>query len=213
MIFWGAQNIAGESSLKIPNSTKAVNASKQIQLLIQHPDAATAPAMGTAALDVVAGAGIGANVAIVEDVQSPRFQRADELFEFPDGPQLSSSRDEFDFYVKAHEEEWTNILKSIEDNLADSTPLPEYITNLNLNIANASMEYVHYRKKDGSYTKRQSKILVFKITWFIVAFRTGASGNSYCRNGDLVLQKFSCSIFVDGLGHVLIEDILIAVLN
>ena len=25
MIFWGAQNIAGESSLKIPYSTKAVN--------------------------------------------------------------------------------------------------------------------------------------------------------------------------------------------
>ena len=169
--------------------------------------------MGTAVSDVVASAGIGADVAIIEGFQSPRFQRANELFEFPDGSQLSSSRDEFDFYVKAHEEEWIIILKSIEDNLANSTPLPEYITNLNLNIANASMEYVHYRKKDGSYTKRQSKILVFKITWFIMAFRTGASGNSYCRNGDLVLQKFSCSIFVDGLGHVLIEDILIAALN
>ena len=162
--------------------------------------------MGTAASDVVAGAGIGADVAIVVDVQSPRFQRADELFEFPDGSQLSSSRDEFDFYVKAHEEECTNILKSIEDNLANSTPLPEYITNLNLNIANASMEYVRYsyREKDGSYsyTKRQSKILVFKITWRIVAFCTGASGNSYYWNGDLVLWKFNCSIFVDGLGHV-----------
>ena len=64
------------------------------------------------------------------------------------------------------------------------------------------MEYVHYRKKGGSYTKRQSKILVFKITWCIVAFCTGASGNSYCRNGDLVLRNFNCSIFVDGLGHV-----------
>ena len=60
--------------------------------------------------------------------QSPRFQRADKLFKFPDGSQLSSSRDDFDFYVKAHEEEWTIILKSIEDNLANSTPLPVNIS-------------------------------------------------------------------------------------
>ena len=39
----------------------SVNAAKQIQLLIQHPDTATAAAMGTAASDVVAGSRFAIN--------------------------------------------------------------------------------------------------------------------------------------------------------
>ena len=129
--------------------------------------------------------------------QSPRFQRADKFSEFPDGSQLSSSRDEFSFYVKVHEKEWTNILKSIEDHLVKSAPLSEYITNLNFNIANTSMEYVLNRNKDGSYIKSKTKIIVFKITWFIAAFCTGASGVSFCWNGDLVICKLDCEILVN----------------
>ena len=64
------------------------------------------------------------------------------------------------------------------------------------------MQYVHHRNKDDSYTKSQKEILVFEITWCIVAFCTGASGNLFCRNGDLVLRKLDCEEFVDGLGHV-----------
>ena len=64
------------------------------------------------------------------------------------------------------------------------------------------MQYVHYRKKDGSYEKSEKKVLVFKITWCIAAFCTGASGVSFCRNGDLVLRKFHEEVIVDGLGHV-----------
>ena len=73
---------------------------------------------------------------------------------------------------------------------------------LNLNIANATMEYVLKREKDGSYSKSPKKVLVFGITWCITVFCTGASGVSYCWNGDLVLHKFNGTIFVDGLGHV-----------
>ena len=105
-------------------------------------------------------------------------------------------------YVKAHEEKWTNILKSIVDHLLNSTPLSEYITNLNLNIENASTQYVHHRNKDSSYTKSQKEILVFKITWYIVAFCTGASGMSFCWNRDLVIHKFDCKVLVDGKGRV-----------
>ena len=35
-----------------------------------------------------------------------------------------------------------------------------------------------------------------------MAFCTGASGNLFCRNGDLVLRKFYLEEFVDCLGHV-----------
>ena len=168
----------------------SVNASKQIQLLIGDPNAVAAALADDVDTDVVAvdadvpAVGIDAGVAISAGVQSTRFQRADKLFEFPDESQLSLSGEEFDFYVKVHEEEWTNILKSIEDHKVKSAPLSEYITNLNLNIANATMEYVHYRKKDGSYEKSEKKVLVFGITWCIVAFCTGASGVSFCRNGN-----------------------------
>ena len=41
------------------------------------------------------------------------------------------------------------------------------------------------------------------MSWCIIIFCTGASGVSYCWNGDLVLRKFDHTIFVDGLGHVL----------
>ena len=186
----------------------SVNASKQIQLLIGDPNAVAAALADDVDTDVVAvdadvpAVGIDAGVAISAGVQSTRFQRADKLFEFPDESQLSLSGEEFDFYVKVHEEEWTNILKSIEDHKVKSAPLSEYITNLNLNIANATMEYVHYRKKDGSYEKSEKKVLVFGITWCIAAFCTGASGLSYCRNGDLVLRKFHEEVLVDGRGRV-----------
>ena len=103
--------------------------------------------------------------AVCEGVQPPRCQQANKLFNFPDESQLSSSGDEFGFYVNAHEQEWANILNSIQNFLVYGTPLPEYITKLNLNIANASMEYVYYRNQDGSYTKSKTKILDFKITW------------------------------------------------
>ena len=59
------------------------------------------------------------------------------------------------------------------------------------------MEEVTYK----NVTK--SKVLVFKISWCIIIFCTGASGVSYCWKGDLVLRKFDHTIFVDGLGHVL----------
>ena len=49
------------------------------------------------------------------------------------------------------------------------------------------MQYVHHRNEDGSYNKSQKEILVFKITWYIIVFCTGASGVSFCRNGDLVM--------------------------
>jgi hypothetical protein len=165
----------------------SVNAAKQIQLLINDPDAVAA---------------VAATSDPVLDVADVQFQQADELFKFPDGSQLSMSGSEFPFYVEAHADEWTNILKSFEDHKVKSAPLSEYITNLNLNIANATMEYVHYRKKDGSYEKSEKKVLVFGITWCIVAFCTGASGVSFCRNGDLVLRKFHEEVIVDGLGHV-----------
>ena len=167
----------------------SVNAAVQIQLLIEHPDAvAAAAATGDPVLDVVAA-----------DIQ---FQQADELFKFPDGSQLSMSGSEFPIYVEAHADKWARILKSIEDHLVKDTPLPQYITDLNLNIANATMQHVHYREKDGSYTKSPKKVLVFGITWCIIVFCTGASGNSFCWNGDLVLHKFNGTKFVDGLGHV-----------
>ena len=169
----------------------SVNAAKQIQLLINDPDAVAAvAATSDPVLDVVA---------VDADVQ---FQQADELFKYPDGSQLSMSGSEFPFYVEAHADEWTKILKSIQDLVENGIPLPAYIANLNLNIANATMEYVHYRKKDGSYEKSEKKVLVFGITWCIVAFCTGASGVSFCRNGDLVLRKFHEEVIVDGLGHV-----------
>ena len=153
-----------------------------MQLLINDPDA-------VAAVDPVLD-----GVAIDADVQ---FQQADELFKFPDGSQLSMSGSEFPFYVEAHADEWTNILKSIEDHKVKSAPLSEYITNLNFNIANTSMEYVLNRNKDGSYIKSKTKIIVFKITWFIAAFCTGASGVSFCWNGDLVICKLDCEILVN----------------
>ena len=40
------------------------------------------------------------------------------------------------------------------------------------------------------------------MSWCIIIFCTGASGVSYCWNGDLVLHKFNGTIFVDGFGHV-----------
>ena len=164
----------------------SVNAAKQIKFLIKDPDAVAAvAATGDPVLDVVA---------IDADVQ---FQQADELFKFPDGSKLSMSGSEFPFYVEAHADEWTNILKSIEDHKVKSAPLSEYITNLNFNIANTSMEYVLNRNKDGSYIKSKTKIIVFKITWFIAAFCTGASGVSFCWNGDLVICKLDCEILVN----------------
>ena len=66
------------------------------------------------------------------------------------------------------------------------------------------MEYVYYRNKDGSQSyQKQHQDLVFKIIWcIIVVFCTGASGNSFCWNDNLVLHKFNRNIYVDGLGHV-----------
>ena len=64
------------------------------------------------------------------------------------------------------------------------------------------MQYVHHRNKDGSYTKSQKEILAFKITWYIVAFCTGASGMSFCRNRDLVIRKFDRKVLVDGKDRV-----------
>ena len=58
------------------------------------------------------------------------------------------------------------------------------------------------REKDGSYSKSPKKVLVFGTTWCIIVFCTGASGNLFCWNGDLVFHKFNGTIFVDGLGHV-----------
>ena len=87
---------------------------------------------------------------ICEGVQPPRFQRANELFEFLDRSQLSLSGDECGYFVKAHKQDQNNIPNSIEDNLVNGMTLPEYITKLNLNIANASMEYVYYRNDDGT---------------------------------------------------------------
>ena len=82
--------------------------------------------------------------AVCKGVQPPRCQQANKLFNFPDGSQLSLSGDEFGFYVNAHEQEWANILNSIQEFLVYGTPLPEYITKLNLNIANdASMDGVY----------------------------------------------------------------------
>ena len=133
-------------------------------------------------------------VAVDADVQ---FQQADELFKFPDGSQLSSlTKEEYDSEVIAHGRKWSNILQSIEGHLVKGALLPEYIIKLNLNTANASTEEVIYQNGKTSTT------LVFKITWCIVAFCTGASGKFYCRNGDLVLRKLDCEEFVDGLGHV-----------
>ena len=43
------------------------------------------------------------------------------------------------------------------------------------------------------------------MSWCIIIFCTGASGVSYCWNGDLVLRKFDHTIFVDGLGHVFVR--------
>ena len=132
----------------------------------------------------------------------PKFIDCKSLF-LKDGKLLSTlPQDAFNCEVIAHGSKWARILKSIEDHLVKDTPLPQYITDLNLNIGNATMEYVLKREKDGSYTKSPKKVLVFGITWCIIVFCTGASGVSFCWNGDLVLHKFNGTIFVDGLGHV-----------
>ena len=140
---------------------------------------------------------------VSEGVQLPRFQRADEIFFLLNGLQLSSlTQEEFNREVQAHKVKWHNILICIGNHIHYNHPLPEYIANLNLNIANASFQYVHCKNVDGIYTKSSKKILVFGITWCIAAFCTGASGVSFCRNGDLVLRKFREEVFVDGFGSV-----------
>ena len=81
-------------------------------------------------------------------VQSPRFQRADEIFFLPNGSQLSSltTKEVYDSEVIAHRiTSWASIYCSIED----SAPLLEYITNLNLNIAHASMDGVCTLQEQG----------------------------------------------------------------
>ena len=132
----------------------------------------------------------------------PRFIDCKSLF-LIDGDLLSTlTKVEFDFEVIAHELIWERHLYYIQAFKEKCCPLPADTAKLNLNIANATMEYVHYKEKDGSYTKSPKKVLVFGITWCIAAFCTGASGLSYCRNGDLVLRKFHEEVLVDGRGRV-----------
>ena len=132
----------------------------------------------------------------------PRFIDCKSLF-LIDGDLLSTlTKVEFDFEVIAHELIWERHLYYIQAFKEKCCPLPADTAKLNLNIANATMQHVHYREKDGSYTKSRQKVLVFGIPWCIIVFCTGASGNSYCLNGDLVLHKFNCTIYVDGLGRV-----------
>ena len=124
----------------------------------------------------------------------PRFIDCKSLF-LIDGKSLSTlSQEEYNSEVVAHGTKWARIRRSIQDHLVKDTPLPQYITDLNLNIANATMQHVHYREKDGSYTKSRQKVLVFGIPWCIIVFCTGASGVSFCWNDDLVLQKFDRTI-------------------
>ena len=132
----------------------------------------------------------------------PRFIDCKSLF-LIDGDLLSTlTKVEFDFEVIAHELIWKRHLYNIQAFKENCCPLPADTAKLNLNIENASMEEVIYREKDGSYTKSPKKVLVFGIPWCIIVFCTGASGVSFCRNGDLVLHKFEGTKFVDGLGHV-----------
>ena len=132
----------------------------------------------------------------------PRFIDCKSLF-LIDGDLLSTlTKVEFDFEVIAHELIWKRHLYNIQAFKENCCPLPADTAKLNLNIANATMQHVHYKEKDGSYTKSPKKVLVFGIPWCIIVFCTGASGVSYCWNGDLVLHKFNGTIFVDGLGHV-----------
>ena len=132
----------------------------------------------------------------------PKFIDCKSLF-LIDGDLLSTlTKVEFDFEVIAHELIWKRHLYYIQAFKENCCPLPADTAKLNLNIANATMQHLHYREKDGSYTKSPKKVLVFGITWCIIVFCTGASGNLFCWNGDLVLHKFNGTIFVDGLGHV-----------
>ena len=133
----------------------------------------------------------------------PKFIDCKSLF-LIDGDLLSTlTKVEFDFEVIAHELIWKQHLYNIQAFKENCCPLPADTAKLNLNIANATMQHVHYREKDGSYTKSPKKVLVFGIPWCIIVFCTGASGVSYCWNGDLVLHnKFNGTKFVDGLGHV-----------
>ena len=126
----------------------------------------------------------------------PRFIDCKSLFPI-DGDLLSTlTKVEFDFEVIAHELIWTRHLYYIQAFKENCCPLPADTAKLNLNIEIASMEEVIY--KNGT----RSTILVFGITWCIIVFCTGASGNLFCWNGDLVLRKFCEEVIVDGLGHV-----------
>ena len=121
----------------------SVNAGKQIQLLIDDPDAVAA-ATGDAVLDIVA---VDADVLAKGIYTGIRFQQANKLFFLPNGSQLSSlTKEVYDSEVIAHRiTSWASIYCSIED----SAPLLEYITNLNLNIAHASMDGVCTLQEQG----------------------------------------------------------------
>ena len=87
----------------------------------------------------------------------PKFIDCKPLF-LKDGELLSTlAKDAFNREVIAHGTNWARILRSIQDFVEDNIPLPEYITKLNLNTANASMQYLHYRNEDGSYKKSEKK--------------------------------------------------------
>lgn len=126
----------------------------------------------------------------------PQFIDCKSLF-LKDGELLSTlTKDEYHLEVIAHEINWTRNLYYIQAFKVNYCPLPADTAKLNFNIANAFMEEVTY--KNGT----KSKILVFKISWCIIVFCSGASGNSFGWNGDLVLHKFNRNIYVDGLGHM-----------